>query len=119
MDSCYLLFAWEEHDALGGWHDLIGRFPTLEKATQQLPTLRERYFDEWHIIDGVLGIAVLSSGDLNRAAEVCEWCEMVLQGSDQVDPARCPDGLTWVHYDGNGEQMICYAGDIWEEAVNG
>ena len=56
---------------------------------------------------------------LRDAAKECEWCELVLAGSQNIEPAYCPDGLVWIHYDGNGEQILCRAADFWETLLNG
>lgn len=61
----------------------------------------------------------MQTATLTRAAEECEWCELVLGGSPDIEPARTPDGLVWIHDDGNGEQIICQAADFWQELWEG
>lgn len=56
----------------------------------------------------------LYSALLAVAALRCEWCELILHGSNNIEKART-DGLSWFHDDGDGERHICEAGDIWED----
>lgn len=49
----YLLFAYELHEARGGWHDFVGSFDTIEEASEMFKTMPMINYcpDMWHIVD--------------------------------------------------------------------
>ena len=53
---------------------------------------------------------------LKQAAEICEWCEYILNGDRMIESAsRSTTPIQWTHYNGNGELVdSCDAAKIWE-----